>query len=210
VPLLREKQEAHCECFARCECFICIQGGEDPWVALSCRSFFAKEPLTIGLVCRKWPVKIRHPVGLRHPVCASRLWLVWHYIYEHANASCKHTSQHVYALACRARLIICNNIPLQHTATHCNTYQHTATYCNILQHTATHCNMLPGPPYNLQQYTTTTHCNTLQRSATHCTALHHTAPHCTTLHHTAPQYSALQHTTTRCNTLQHLPAEHDL
>jgi len=28
---------------------ILIQGGEDPWDALSCRSFFAKEPLIIGL-----------------------------------------------------------------------------------------------------------------------------------------------------------------
>ena len=30
--------------------------------------FFAKEPLMIGLLCGKWPVKIRHPMGLRHPV----------------------------------------------------------------------------------------------------------------------------------------------
>jgi len=29
-----------------------IQGGEDPWVALSCRLFFAKEPLIIGLFYR--------------------------------------------------------------------------------------------------------------------------------------------------------------
>jgi len=26
-----------------------LQGGEDPWDAISCRSFFAKEPLIIGL-----------------------------------------------------------------------------------------------------------------------------------------------------------------
>ena len=32
------------------------------------RSFSAKEPPIIGLFCGKWPVKIRHPVGLRHPV----------------------------------------------------------------------------------------------------------------------------------------------
>jgi len=29
-------------------------------------------------------------------------------------------------------------LPLQHTATHCNTLQHTATHCNTLQNTATH------------------------------------------------------------------------
>jgi len=30
-----------------------IQGGEDPLDALSCRSFFAKEPLITGLFCGK-------------------------------------------------------------------------------------------------------------------------------------------------------------
>jgi len=44
-----------------------LQGGEDPQDAFSCRSFFAKEPLIIGLFCGKWPIKIRHPMGLRHP-----------------------------------------------------------------------------------------------------------------------------------------------
>jgi len=44
------------------------QSGEEPYDALSYRSFFAKEPLIIGLFCRKWPVKIRPPVGFRHPV----------------------------------------------------------------------------------------------------------------------------------------------
>jgi len=34
----------------------------------SCRSLSAKEPLIIGLFCGKWPVKIRHPTHLRHPV----------------------------------------------------------------------------------------------------------------------------------------------
>ena len=31
-------------------------------------SFFAKGPLIIGLFCGKSPIKIRHPMGLRHPV----------------------------------------------------------------------------------------------------------------------------------------------
>ena len=42
-----------------------ILGGED---ALSCRSFFTKEPLIEGLFCGKWLIKIRYSVGLRHPV----------------------------------------------------------------------------------------------------------------------------------------------
>jgi len=45
-----------------------VQGGEDPWDALSCRLFFAKEPPIIGLFCGKCPTQIRHPMGLRHPV----------------------------------------------------------------------------------------------------------------------------------------------
>ena len=36
--------------------------------ALNCRSLFAKEPLIIGLFCGKWPLKMRHPTHLRHPV----------------------------------------------------------------------------------------------------------------------------------------------
>jgi len=31
-------------------------------------SLFAKEPLIIGLFCGKWPLKIRHPMGLHHPI----------------------------------------------------------------------------------------------------------------------------------------------
>jgi len=30
-----------------------VQGGEDPYDALGCRSFFAKEPFIIGLFCGK-------------------------------------------------------------------------------------------------------------------------------------------------------------
>ena len=50
-----------------------IQGDEDPYDALSCRSFFVKEPLIIWLFCGQLPVNIRHPMGLRHPVVAHRL-----------------------------------------------------------------------------------------------------------------------------------------
>jgi len=40
-------------------------------------SFSAKGPLFIGLVCRKWPIKIRHPIIRRQPVANSMLiqWL---------------------------------------------------------------------------------------------------------------------------------------
>jgi len=45
-----------------------IQGGEDSQDARSRRSFSAKEPLLVWLFCGKWPVKIRRPMSLRHPV----------------------------------------------------------------------------------------------------------------------------------------------
>jgi len=35
---------------------------------LSCASLSAKEPLILELFCGKWPIKIRHPLTLHHPV----------------------------------------------------------------------------------------------------------------------------------------------
>jgi len=103
------------------------------------------------------------------------------------------------------------DMPLQHTATHCNTRRHCATHCNtrldykadfwecqsecdklfwpasrvkadiLLQHTATYCQTAP-------------HCTTLlnatccfgsrvaSRQTCCCNTLQHSAPHCTTLH----------------------------
>jgi len=43
------------------------QGGEDAFDASSSRSLSAKEPLIVGLVGGKFPIKIRHPMGLCHP-----------------------------------------------------------------------------------------------------------------------------------------------
>jgi len=48
--------------------WLVVQGGKDPQDALRCGSFFAKEPLIIGLFCGKCPMKIRHLMTLRHPV----------------------------------------------------------------------------------------------------------------------------------------------
>jgi len=42
---------------------------EDPYDAFSCRSFSAKEPPIIGLFCKKWPIKTKHPMTLRHVCC---------------------------------------------------------------------------------------------------------------------------------------------
>ena len=39
------------------------------------RSFSAKEPQITGLFCGKWPVWIRHPMGLCHPAWISKVWM---------------------------------------------------------------------------------------------------------------------------------------
>jgi len=60
----------------------CLQVGEDSQDPLSCRSFSTKEPLNMGHFCGKWPIKIRDPMSLRHPIsiyriwCAIQLWLL--------------------------------------------------------------------------------------------------------------------------------------
>jgi len=62
-------QEAFCvDIYITASVVLSIQGGKEPSDALSCRSFFAKEPLIIGLCCDKWPIKRRHSMGLCYPV----------------------------------------------------------------------------------------------------------------------------------------------
>jgi len=53
-----------------------LHGGEDPQDAWSRESLSEKEPSIIGIFWRKWPIRIRHPMGLHQPViweCRSRL-----------------------------------------------------------------------------------------------------------------------------------------
>jgi len=49
-------------------CCMQIKSGENTQDALKCRLFSAKEPQIIGRFCGKWPMKIRHPMGLCHLV----------------------------------------------------------------------------------------------------------------------------------------------
>jgi len=144
------------------------QGGKDSYDALSCWSFSAKEPLITGLFCGKWPAKMRHPMGLRHPVDLSLL-------------KTEISVYHMYAW------YHCDCNTLQNTATHCNTLQHTATHCNTLQHTATHCDALQRLRavsfIRITLQHTATHRNTPQHTATHCSTLRHTATHCNALQH---------------------------
>jgi len=55
---------------------IVYTGWRRPIGCLSLQVFATKEPLIIGLFCGKWPVKMIHPMGLRHPVAnAVASWL---------------------------------------------------------------------------------------------------------------------------------------
>jgi len=46
-------------------CVAAVQGGEDAWDALNCRSLSAKEPIILGLFCGQWRIKIRHSMHIR-------------------------------------------------------------------------------------------------------------------------------------------------
>ena len=105
-----------------------------------------------------------------------------------------------------------------HTAAHRGTLplQHTATHCNTL------CESLCMKEYHHQEdhkAMTATNGNTLQHAVTRCNIRQHTALHCITLQHTicgsvyqrvtsstearSNDSNALQHATALCNTLQH-------
>ena len=56
-----------------------IQGGEDAQDALSCRSFFAKEPIIIRIFGGKWLLKLRHPMA--SPPCNVQR-VVWDRIHD--------------------------------------------------------------------------------------------------------------------------------
>ena len=69
VKLIQVKMLVRSDHTTRCRQ---VQGGEDWSDPLSRRSFSTKEPLNIGHFCRKWPIKIRDPMSLRHPVRIAR------------------------------------------------------------------------------------------------------------------------------------------
>jgi len=100
-----------------CNPYQIVQGGEDSWDALSCRSFFAKEPLIIGLFCGKWPMKIRHPkytlailiLQTQHPQCISLSWMhTYIYIHTHISWMYIYIYTHAYILNIRVKLHHCD------------------------------------------------------------------------------------------------------
>ena len=96
-----------------------IQGGEDPQDVLNCRSFSAKEPLIIGLFCGNLHIKIRHPMGLRHPVwkeCCS----------NHIRAIQKRDMSHMYE-SCHTCTWVMSHMWTSHV-THVNESCHTCEW----------------------------------------------------------------------------------
>jgi len=101
----------------------------------------------IGLFCRKWPMKIRHPISPRHPVplAISHIssWHIRSYLPKTpSEETWRKRSDYwgnllnvdisrVYTM-CIRKWVHCS--PLQPTATHCNPLQPNATHCNTLQH----------------------------------------------------------------------------
>ena len=88
-----------------------------------------KEPLIIGLFCRKWPMTIRHPMGLGHPVV-------------HVLRECTYICMHIYiyiyiyiysirpvSLSCYSIVLI--RKPTRHTH-HAHTYKYTRICARIL------------------------------------------------------------------------------
>jgi len=52
------------------------------WDPLTCTLFSTKEPLNVGHFCGKWPIKMRDPMSLGHPVSDhSHRRLLFRYVY---------------------------------------------------------------------------------------------------------------------------------
>jgi len=54
-----------------------VQGGEDPWDALSLQVISRKKALYVVALLRKETCNSRHPVGLRHSVLNARSVWMW-------------------------------------------------------------------------------------------------------------------------------------
>ena len=139
-----------------------LQGGGDSYDVLSCRSFLAKEPLITGLFCGKWPIKIRHPMGLRHSV--TWLWLndissfsmilspeiltpIYFLIFHNDFSSFSITPSPNIQMTtednvrCDVCIAVCCGV-LQCVAVWCSVVQCGAVWCSVLQCVAVCCSVL--------------------------------------------------------------------
>ena len=90
------------------------QCGKDSQDALSCRSFFAKEPLIIGLFCRKRPPKIRHHMSLCHPAhlsaCPASSFQVICVLCISLSSLCHRIYDRVHVCVCEYVVCVCVHV----------------------------------------------------------------------------------------------------
>jgi len=165
-----------------------------------------KEPHIIGLFCRKWPIKIRHFMGLDHPI--ESLWVKGSlYKKQHTQVHIDttmnmHTLVHkrTHTRTCSCKYV--RTYARTHTHTHARTYMHThQVRCNSkigfriskhrsatslsLSHTHIHTqNKCTNPPTHICKHTrvhkhTPTHPH--KHANTHIPIRIHTHPHTCTL-----------------------------
>jgi len=116
-----------CSCADATHTYRSATGWQRPIGCLKLQVVFAKEPLIIGFFGGKWPVKTRHPMGLRHPVCESHqpenyyipyflfcIWLSFYFVCV------------LVSCVCRACFLVL--MQLVHTALLCASREHEI-YC---------------------------------------------------------------------------------
>ena len=106
--------------------------------AWSCRSFRGKEPLIIGLFCEKWPIKIRHPMGLCQPVVASDLLRESERKREKERERERERDTRVHARKYTHTHTHTHTRTCTHAHTHAHTHTHTHTHTLTCTHAQTH------------------------------------------------------------------------
>jgi len=123
------------------------------------RSFFANEPLIIGLFCGKRPKNIRHPMRLHHPVAVQRFRIVdmTPYTISSTPSLCYlHRSffakEPLIIAVQRFRIVDMTPYTISSTPSPCKFYpfdmtQHTSSYSCLLCRPLLHLSLSPPPPF---------------------------------------------------------------
>jgi len=129
-----------------------VQGDEDAYDALYCRSLSAKEPTIIGLFCRQYRLKIRHPTYLRHPV-----WVMAHvrmshgtcvtwsspYVWEWVMSHVRRVMSHMCMWHIRTRS--CHTCDMTHSYV-CSTAVESWPICDMIEFVCVTCTLFLSVP----------------------------------------------------------------